>query len=239
MKKKISLVFLFLSCVSPLIGFATDQSQIAKVAQITGVSSSKVAKMAEAIDTMAEARRYARAKNFEKAIQLLSIITTANGFKYDDERFARMTIADVRVLSGDYEKAYEITLELNKERALLDDYLNFMKAMADFSSNKDPGMLLAYIENYNSKNKTVIPPKSYGLNYLSRTVRFFEMAGEIDQALDLVDQYFSEKSLKFHQREKTREGLRLLKEALLRDKREGKNVYAQGLINTTDYFGFV
>jgi hypothetical protein len=35
------------------------------------------------------------------------------------------------------------------------------------------------------------------------------------------------------------EGLKLLKEALLRDKQEGKNIYAQELINTTDYFGFV
>ena len=74
---------------------------------------------------------------------------------------------------------------------------------------------------------------------LAIIIRLRETAGEIDEALALVEQYFSKKSLAFHQSTKTREGLKLLKEALLRDKREGANIYAQELINTTDYFGFV
>lgn len=143
------------------------------------------------------------------------------------------------IVSGDFQIAYQLMVDLNNERRLSEDYFHFIKAMADFKAAGDSKFLLTYIELYNSRNQNIIPPKVHDLNYLSRMVRFFEMAGEIDKASALVEEYFSEKSLKFHQRPKTREGFKLLKEALLRDKREGKNIYAQQLINTTDYFGFV
>jgi hypothetical protein len=244
MKIKLSAILFLALIVGPLC-FADYQEQAAQVSKVTGVATNNVAKMAEAMDKWRTAMKLAQAKQYDEAFTLLDEITVKNGFDYENERQAKITKIETMILAGDFAEAYRTALELNEERALLEEYLGFIKAMADFSANKDSKNLLNYIELFNSKNKNIIPPKVYNSNYLSRMVRLYEMAGEIDKALRLVrdfqSYYFSKKMLS-HQNaiiNRKREGLELLEEALLRDKQENKNIYAQEFINTTDYFGFV
>jgi hypothetical protein len=224
---------------------AADVVEVEQLSRIAGNKPSKISKIAEAMDKEREACRLARGKNFEQAMQILDEITVVNDFDYQSERYARITKIDTMVLKGDYKKAYEIVSKLNAERRMNIDYVAFIKAMSDFEATGESQYLVKYIDQYNERNKNIIPPKVYDLNYLRRTVRLFEMAGEIDQALVLVEQYnaayFPKNGFKKEPSgivKKRREGLKLLKEALLRDKQEGKNIYAQELINTTDYFGF-
>jgi hypothetical protein len=237
--KKALLLFIIFMIIAAGIVFAANVVTANQLSEITKNKPSKVAKMSEAIRKMSEACRLARNKNYEQAMRILDEITVKSDFDYEGERYARITQIETMVLKGDYKKAYEIASKLNSERLLNDDYMAFIKALRDFEETKEPRYLLSCIDQYNKRNQNVIPPKVYDLTYLSRTVRLLEMAGEIDRALDLTEQYFSKKSLKFYNSPKTREGFTLLKEALLRDKREGKNIYAQELINTTDYFGLV
>lgn len=244
MKIKLSTIVFLTLVVGPLC-FADYQEQATQVSKVTGVAANKVAKMAEAMDKINTAMRHANLKKFEQAFDLLDDITVANGFDFEDERRARMTKAETYILAGNYRAAYDITTESNAVRQLLPEYVDFIKALAYFSDNKDPKVLLNYIELYNSKNKNIIPPKVYNSNYLTRMVRLYEMEGEIDEALKLVDNFqnhYSSKKMLKHQNaiiKRKREGLKLLEEALLRDKQDGKNIYAQEFINTTNYFGFV
>lgn len=233
-----TLLLLFMSAFGTNL-FAAIRDDIDRVAQITGNEPSRVAKIAEAVDRKAEARKLARHSEFDAAIRVLAPISRQNGFELDDERAADFTKVGVLILKGDYEIANEIANQLNAEKKLNPDWMSFIEALYKFNATGKKAHLTDYVRGYNSRNPNIIPPKVYDLNYLNRCIRVLEMAGEIDRAIDLVDEYLSPKSLKFHQSENTREGLRLLKEALLRDKQEVKNIYAQELINTTDYFGFV
>lgn len=226
--------------------YAVDQKQVEQVTNITGIQPGRVAKMAEAIEKMDQAVRLAIAKKFGRALAVLDEITTSNGFLYDDDRGARITKIDVFIHQGNYAKAKDVMEKLNSERLLDENFVAYVRALDEFSRTKDPEVLLLCVEDYKKTNPNIIPPQTHDFAYLARTVRLFEMANEIDQALALVEQYFVVYFPKDgFKREpsgivkKQQEGLLLLKESLLRDKEESKNIYAQELINTTDYFGFV
>jgi hypothetical protein len=238
LRSKIVLLLL-LMCGFAITLYAMSGDDIDHVAQITGNKPNRVAQLAEIVDREAEARRLARSGSFDAAVATLTPISRQNGFKMDDERGAEITAVGIYVVKGDYATAHQLTQKMNKEKRLQEEYVAFIKAMYDFDETGNKAVLLEHVKYYNFKNPNITPPIVHDLNYLNRMIRVLEMAGEIDQTLALVDEYLSPKSLKFHQREKTREGFKLLKEALLHDKEEGKNIYAQELINTTDYFGFV
>ena len=166
-----------------------DQSEVDQVSKITGNEPGRVAKLAEAMERKAQARSLARSKQFIEAIKSIEPISRQNGFSVDDERGARITAIDISVIKGDYEAAHGVLTELNSQKPLNDDYVNFVRAMYDFDKTRKANILLNFISDYKKRNKNIVPPKTFDLTYLSRTVRLFEMANEINQALELVEQY--------------------------------------------------
>ena len=240
----IALLWLFVPTA-----FSDGQDEVSQVARITGVSPSRVAKIKEGSDKGVFAFDLVRKKQFDQAYAVLKTITYENGFRKVDVEGAIYQIALSYKIAGEYQYSYETLQKLSElgwSKSTLEDDLLEVKTIIDFQANGDKKPVLDFVEWFKSQNEPFFPPKGFELDRLARVVRLLEMANEIDRALELVEQYhavyFPKQGFKKEPSgivKRRQEGLKLLKEALLRDKRENKNIYAQELINTTDYFGFV
>ena len=229
--------------------FSDGQDEVSQVARITGVSPSRVAKIKESSDKGVFAFDLVRKKQFDQAYAVLKTIAYENGFRKVDVEGAIYQIALSYKIAGDYQRSYETLQNLSNlgwSNSTLENHFRELKAIMDFQTSSDKKPVLDFVEWFKSQNKPFFPPKGFELDRLARVIRPLEMANEIDRALELVEQYhavyFPKKGFKKEPSsivKRRQEGLKLLKEALLRDKQEGKNIYAQELINTTDYFGFV
>lgn len=218
---------------------AVDQEAVNQVSRITGVEQSRMSKIVELSDTLALAADYSRQNKYNEAVSVVDKISLENGYALDDVRRAQITLFLIHKRAGRYEEARSLAGSLVQKSWLIQEAYDEANALFTFQKTRDKKPINQFLDEYYKKNKKILPPKVHDLSMLAIIIRLRETAGEIDQSLELVEEYLSKKSLKFHQSQKTREGLNLLKEALLRDKRDGKNIYGQDLINRTDYFGFV
>lgn len=240
MKTLYFVLSIFTLCAS--LSFATDSDQVGQVSHITGIAPNRIAKMKENFVKCAQATDLIREKKFDEGFAILQAITYQNGFEKIEVEGALFDLAIGYKIAGQYELALKTFQNLSSrgwKKSTLESYFAEVKAIIDFKANGDKKPILDFVDWFKGQNKPFFPPKGFELDRLARVIRLLEMTGEIDSALELVEQYFSEKSLAWHTDQKTRTGLALLKQALLRDKQENKNIYAQELINTTDYFGFV
>lgn len=241
------LILILWSAVMPVYGSATvDESTISELAKATGLKESRISKIAQLSYSLEEAVHLALSGQTDRALVKVSEINLNSGFKVDDVKQAKSTKYNILKRAGRYEEALIVG------RWLSDYHPNFKvreeeaSALLTYQKSGDSKVIHIFLEGYFKNNKKILPPKGHDLTMLAIIVRMYETVGDIDQALVWVEKYikvyFPKKGfdkepsgiVKKHQ-----QGLRLLKQALLRDKAESKNIYAQGLINTTEYFGFV
>jgi tetratricopeptide (TPR) repeat protein len=225
---------------------AAGRSQIDQVSEITGIEHNRVAQLVELQDAVSRAAIYSRAGKYDEAVSEVKKISSGAGFKEDDVKRAKVTLFQIHKRAGHYEEAREVGEDLMRYHPIYELRHDEARALLSCQQGScDRELIRRFVEDYYEWKKGGLPPKGHDLMALAVLIRLYEAAGDIDQAFELVekyhDHYFSRRILK-HQNNiinNKRKGLKLLKEALLRDKAEVKNHYAQELINTTDYFGFV
>lgn len=237
-----AVAFIF---ITSSVGFCSLDESVSEVSKITGVKAGRVAKIAQLSYTLEEALKLALSGKTDEALLKASEISINTGFKADDVKQAKST--KFQILKRAYR--YNDALAIGKE--LSDYHPNFRireeeaRALAGYQSKREKQVIYNFLDLFLKKNEKLLPPRVHNLNTLAIIIRMYETMGDIDEALVWVEKYRSyyfpkkEKKKPSGVSQKKREGLNLLKEALLRDKAEGKNTYAQELINTTDYFGFV
>lgn len=222
------------------MGYASDLEKTQQINSITRVGESRVSKIIELQEILTSAANLSRKGEYEKAVNLVSKVAAGSGFQRNDIKSAMVNLVQIHKRAAHYEEASIVAKDLIQYHPVFNtDYYEASYLLSCQREACDSELFDKFIKSFYKEKEVILPPKGHDLMSLAILVRVYEVSNQIDKALGLVDDYLSKKSFKFHQRARTREGLKLLKEALLRDKREGKNVYAQELINTTDYFGFV
>lgn len=244
------LLTLIFAIVFSVSAYSVDKEGVNQVSRMTRLPAGRVAKMAESIEKKEEATGLIRRRMFKEGYALLESITVENGFSKRSADGALYYLSRSYKIAGDYKRSLEILKKManNDEgwkRTFANDDIAEGEAIVYFEKSGDKARILKFIESIKKDKKNLLPPKGFELEYFARIIRLYEMIGDVDQAQELtakyLSHYFSPEMMKLSNGilEDRRAGLQLLKEALLRDKQEGKNIYAQELINTTDYFGFV
>lgn len=240
MIKKIAVVFLLFIFVMLSPVYAVNRETVNQIDGITKVGENRVSKIVELREILTSAADLSRNGEYQKAVDLVNKITAETGFQRNDIKSSKVTLFQIHKRASNYKEAVLVGEDLTQYHPVFN--LRYQEANYLLSCQRgacNETFFDEFMKGFYKEKEVILPPKGHDLMSLAILVRIYEVSNQIEKALGLVEEYFSEESLKFHKRQKTREGLKLLKEALLRDKREGKNIYAQQLINTTDYFGFV
>lgn len=241
----LSYSLLFLCLLNTNI-YAIEQETVSQLSQMTGVKQNRTAKIVELHETLTSASSLSRAGKYEDAVSQAEKITAETGFNADDIKQAKATLFEIHKRAGNYEMAVEVGKELVRYHPVFNLWRDEATVLLSCQQDKcDQQLIDQFIKEFYKEKKVVLPPNGHDLMALAVLVRVYEVANKIDQAFELVNKYhgyyFSKKMLQYQNAiiNRQREGLELLKQALDRDEQENKNIYAQELINTTDYFGFV
>lgn len=227
--------------------FAIENDAADQISKMTGVPKARTSKIIEQSYILERARKYAREGNIDAAVSEIKKVSLESGFSAQDVKEANINLFDAYKRAGMYRDAEKVAEILIQSSNFFETWLEEARALAVFQETNDRKLIDSFLSAYFERNKKLLPPKAYDLSMLAIIVRMYETIDEINEALAWAEKYYqlyfpNGKPLKKELSgvgKKRREGIVLLKEALLRDKAENKNIYAQELINTTEYFGFV
>ena len=240
----IYLTVIFISCNVQ----AADNETVTQLSRITGGDKTRVAKIVEAHEIKTIARSLSSEGKYADAVAEINKVIENPGYLEDDRTLAKVTLFEIHKRAKNYADAANVMREMIPiHRTYKMRYDEAMILLSCQQGKCDHRLMEQFISDYYAVNDAALPPKGNNTLFLAVPVRVYEAAGKIDRALDLVEKYYQlyfpngkpPKKKLSDIGERKREGVILLKEALLRDKKEAKNIYAQELINTTDYFGFV